>query len=65
MTRYELNTNMEYIERRRIKLADMIVDHEILTNEEVLEMIYGLYGLCFIILNDIRVQKEKENYNGK
>lgn len=63
MTRYELNTNMEYIERRRIKLADMIVDHEILTNEEVIEMIYGLYGLCFIILNEIRVQKEKEKRN--
>lgn len=63
MTRYELNTNMEYIERRRIKLADMIVDHKILTNEEVLEMIYGLYGLCFIILNEIRVQKEKEKRN--
>ncbi len=63
MTRYELNTNMEYIERRRIKLADMIVDHETLTNEEVIEMIYGLYGLCFIILNEIRVQKEKEKRN--
>lgn len=60
MTRYELNTNMEYVERRRIQLGEMLVDHETLTNEEVIEMIYGLYGLCFIILNEIRVQKEKE-----
>ena len=63
MTRYELNTNLEYAENRRIQLGEMIVDNRTPTNKEILEMLYGLYGLCFIILNDIRIQKEKENNN--
>lgn len=64
MTRYEINTSMEYAERRRIQLGEMLVDNKLPTDKEILEMLYGLYGLCFIILNDIRVQKEKENNNG-
>ena len=61
MKKSDLLKDMEYIENKRCKLANMIQNKEVLTREELMQTLYGLTGVMYHILDDIRIQKEKQD----
>lgn len=62
MTRYELNTNMEYLEHIRNELGELLVDHSVLTHNELLQILYNFSAILYLVLSDMRAQKEKEKH---
>ena len=60
MKKSDLLKDMEYVENKRCKLANMIQNKEVLTHEELMQTLYGLTGVIYHILDDIRIQKEKQ-----
>lgn len=60
MKKADLMKDMEYIENKRCHLGTMIRNKDIFTYEELMQTLYGLTGVMYHILDDMRLQKEKE-----
>jgi hypothetical protein len=52
--------DMEYIEDKRCYLAGMIQNKDIFTYEDFMHTLYGLTGVIYHILDDMRIQKENK-----
>ena len=65
MTRYELSINMDYLEKIREQLGEMIVDHSVLTDHDMLETLYNFSSILYLILSDLKYQKDEVKSNDK
>ena len=59
MTRKVVIDNLEYLENKRIKLAEVMRNKERITFEELTSTLFGLTGVMYEILDHIR---RKEGY---
>ena len=63
MKKIDLLHDMEYVEDKRCHFANMIRNRQIFTYEELVQTLYGLTGVLYHILDDMRIQKGAELSN--
>lgn len=59
MTRKVIIDNLEYLENKRLRLAELQKEKQCITYEELTSTLYGLTGAMYEILDHIR---RKEGY---
>lgn len=65
MRKIDLLHDMEYVEDKRCHLASMIRNRQTFTYEELVRTLYGLTGVLYHILDDMRIQKEMSLSDGQ